>query len=207
MKIALSISFLLLAFTAIHAQPFGDKRVADSETIVWYGLDFSAVKLIGSEGFSDPYDIKNRFFRAWNRLIIDEADKYNIKKTFRKNVLEYETTVVEERNKLPNENELVTENDYSIKEEDVKKIVKQYKSEKFKEGIGLVYIIESFNKRASSGHMWVTFFDIASGEVLLTRRYSGDARGFGLRNYWAGSVYEVFKQLESDYGKWLKKNN
>jgi hypothetical protein len=207
MKLALSTFFMLAAFTALQAQPFGDKKMAEPSTVVWYGLDFSAVKLIGSEGFSDPYDIKNRFFRAWNRLIVDEADKYNIKKTFRKTGLEYETTVVEERNKLPNENELVTENDYSLKEDDVKKIVKKYKSDKFKEGLGLVFVMESFNKRAQSGHMWVTFFDIASGEVILTRRYSGDARGFGLRNYWAGSVYDVFEQLESDYGKWQKKNN
>lgn len=204
--ILLSAMLVVSTATILSAQPFGSKEVKEPTTIIWYGLDFSMARLIGAEGFADPYDIKNRFFPNWNRLIVDEADKYDLKKTFLKSNLEYELTVVEDRNKEVRVDDLVTENDYSITEADVAKIVKAYKSSKFSSGLGLVFIVESFNKKASKGNIWVTFFDIASGKVLLTRKYSGDARGFGLRNYWAGSIYKIMGQCEEDYKKWLKKN-
>lgn len=48
--------FTLLAFTA------PDNKLFSTQEIVWCGLDFSEVRLIGSEGFSNPEDVKERFF-------------------------------------------------------------------------------------------------------------------------------------------------
>ena len=36
-------------------------------------------------------------------------------------------------------------------------------------------------------------FDIASREVIMHKMVAGEARGFGLRNYWAGSIYDIIK--------------
>lgn len=199
--------FILLvstfAFAHLSAQSFGTPEIKQASTLIWYGLDFSQAKLIGSEGFTNPYDVKDRFFQSWNQLMIDEADKYNFRKAFRTQV-EYDLAIVEERNKQPEVKDLVINSEYYLEKEQIPAIVREYAGDKYPEGVGLVFIVESFNKISSTGHVWVTVFDIASKEVLLTRRYSGEARGFGLRNYWAGSLYKIIQQLEKDYGKWLK---
>lgn len=210
MKNRFLFAFFLIAGFAVQltAQkaPFGHPRISEASSIVWFGLDFSKAQLIGSEGFSDPVDIKTRFFDKWNRLIIDEADKYNFRSAFQKENLEYDLSVVEERNKLPEADELVINQEYSLSREDAEAAVKQYKSTEFTEGLGLVFVIESFNKTESEGTMWVTFFDIATSEIILMEHYTGKAGGFGLRNFWARSVYEVIEKLEKNYKTWKKKN-
>lgn len=202
--------FLTALFTIqLSAQkkgPFGHPRIPDASSIVWFGLDFSKAKLIGSEGFSDPVDIKDRFFDKWNRLMIDEADKYNFRETFRKESLEYDLSVVEERNKMPEADELVINKAYALGQDEVEAMIRTYNPSEITDGLGLVFVIESFNKTDQEAYMWVTFFDIASREVILIDRYMGEPGGFGLRNYWAGSIYEVIQQLEKNYKIWMKKN-
>ena len=210
MKIKFAFAFFLMTLFVVQLsaqkEPFGHPRIRQANSIVWFGLDFSKAQLIGSEGFTDPVDIKERFFDKWNRLIIDEADKYNFRRTFQKESLEYDLSVVEERNKMPEADELVINSEYSLSQEEAEAVVSQYRSSEFTEGLGLVFVIESFNKPEQKGHMWVTFFDIATHEIVLIKKYSGEAGGFGLRNYWARSVYEVIEQLEKGYKIWLKKN-
>lgn len=210
MKVKFLFAFFLMSLFVVQLsaqkEPFGHPRVREANSIVWFGLDFSKAQLIGSEGFTDPVDIKERFFDRWNRLIIDEADKYNFRKTFQKESLEYDLSVVEERNKMPEADDLVINAEYSFSQEEAESIVKQYRSSEFAEGLGLVFVIESFNKPEQIGTMWVTFFDIATHEIILIEKYTGEPGGFGLRNYWARSVYEVIEKLEKNYKTWLKKN-
>ena len=198
--ITLIVSFLFFAF--VNAQPFGHPAIKNADEIVYYGLDFSNAKMIGTEGFSNPDDIKARFFRAWNMVIVNESDKYDLKKAFKKDVIRRDFSVIDERNSLPDADELVINSDYKISREDVEAIIKNYTGE-YDSGVGLVFIIESFSKTGEIGKMWVTFFDIGSKEVLLTRRYSGEPGGFGLRNYWVRSVYNVINQVGKDYAEWL----
>ena len=206
MKLKLFFALLLLSAVGLQAQTFGDNRIKSEAKLVFYGLDFSKAKLIGHEGFSDPNDIKNRFFDMWNRLMVNEADKYNFKKVFKMDDLEYDLSVIEERNQIPNAEELVIEGAHSLAESDVRDIIQEYNGSEHSEGLGLVFIIETFNKREEEATMWVTFFDIATKEIVLTGHYTGEPGGFGIRNYWARTVYEVLEQLEKDYKKWLKKN-
>jgi len=172
--------------------------------ITWMGLDFSMIKLIGPEGFTNPIDIVNNQFWAMNNLILNEPDKYDIKKYFFKQSVAIDLSTIRERNSIPAPNEIVlpTGSSYSINVSHVQDAVSQYVPEEF-EGIGLVFIMETFNKDLETGTMWVTFFDIGSREVLLTDRISGKAGGFGFRNYWAKTFYNVMKEVEkSRYNSW-----
>lgn len=45
-----------------------------------------------------------------------------------------------------------------------------------------------------SGAMSFHILDVATREVLQKVQVSSNARGFGLRNYWAGSVYSLTKR-------------
>jgi hypothetical protein len=172
--------------------------------ITWMGLDFSMIKLIGPEGFTNPIDIVNNQFWAMNNLILNEPDKYDIKKYFFKQSVAIDLSTIRERNTIPDPNEIVlpSGSSYSINVSHVQDAISQYNPEEF-EGIGLVFIMETFNKDLETGTMWVTFFDIGSREVLLTDRMSGKAGGFGFRNYWAKTFYNVMKEVEkSRYNSW-----
>ncbi len=194
MKKLILIAGIFLVFSFFSKGQYTTADVFKVDNITWYGLDFSNIKLIGSAGFTDPYAIKNKFFNSWNNLIITETEKYNIAGFFHKSSVANDLSIVKERNKLPDPDELVINTDYSFGEDEVKKIISEYDITG-KEGIGLVFIMESFNKTEERGYMWITFFNIETKEVLLSKKMNGKAGGFGIRNYWAKSFYNVMKSI------------
>lgn len=199
MKKLILIAGIFLVFSFVSKGQYTPADVFKVDNITWYGLDFSNIKLIGSEGFTDPYAVKNQFFYSWNNLIITETDKYDLAGFFHKSSVENDLSIVEGRNMLPDPDELVINTDYSLGEDEVKKIISEYDITG-KEGIGLVFIMESFNKNKQLGYIWVTFFDLETKEVLLSNKMSGKPGGFGIRNYWAKSYYNVMKSIEKK--KW-----
>ena len=42
----------------------------------------------------------------------------------------------------------------------------------------------------------MVFFDIKSRNIVSSFKLTGAASGFGLRNYWAGSVYDAMKKVK-----------
>jgi len=84
-------------------------------------------------------------------------------------------------------------------------MVKKYSSAEKKDGVGLVFVIENFNKSAQVADVYVTFFDIASKKILLCEKMSGAARGVGMRNYWAGAIKAIIKELGAGtFSSWKK---
>ena len=194
MKKLILIAGIFLVFSFVSKGQYTPADVFKVDNITWYGLDFSNIKLIGSEGFTDPHAIQNRFFSSWNNLFISEPEKYNLAETFSKSSVENDLNIVTERNTLPDPDKLVIEENYSFGEDEVKKIISEYDITG-KEGIGLVFIMESFNKTKARGYMWVSFFNIETKEVLLSKKMNGKVGGFGIRNYWAKSIYNVMKSI------------
>lgn len=188
-------AFLFMAF--MPSDP--DDKIFSTDEIVWAGIDFSEAKLIGSEGFTNPYDVKNRFFNSWNNLILTESDKYNIKEFYKKDKVINDLSVVNERNEMPDPDDLVINESYSFENGTVESIVKAYDLEKKEEGVGLVYIVESFDKTGVMATINVVFFDIGSKKVLWKEQYHEKPGGFGLRNYWAGAILKVMKRSKEDY--------
>lgn len=193
MKKIVLLFIVVFAFSFAAQSQFTKSDVFKVSEITFYGLDFSNVRLVGSEGFTDPYTIQNQFFRSWNNLFIAEPDKYNLAEVFGKSNVTINLDIVTERNAMPDPGELVTNEPYSFGADVVSDIIAEYDTGE--EGIGLVFIIESFSKTDEMGYMWVTFFDKSTGEVLLSKHMAGNAGGFGLRNYWAKSYYNVMKDI------------
>lgn len=198
------LNFILL-FIAAHIFLFAqDKSAAYNATqIVWCGLDFSMAKCVGSEGFTDPTAIKNDYFQKWNEVMLSEPDKYDFKKFFYKDDVLYQIDMVEANNKKPNAADLVTNNSYTFDADKVQTVIANYKSDK-KEGVGLVFVVESLDKTKESAFVYVTFFDLKDNKVLVTNRVEGKAGGFGFRNYWLGAFYNVMKASQKQYKKWFK---
>jgi hypothetical protein len=177
--------------------PFAEKE------IIWFGVDFSAAKLIGSTGFTNIVEIKSKYLDGMNDIIVVENNKYNIPKYFAKNKVFNDLSVVQARNAAINTEGWVTDSDYSFGVEKVEEIIRSYKTEQ-NYGVGLVFIVESLNKIKSHSFVYVTFFDIQKKEVLFTKKVTGDPMGFTFKNYWTKSFLKVMTKSNWKMGKWQK---
>jgi hypothetical protein len=187
------------------------KDVFTKDQIVWFGLDFSKAKMIGAfdQGAgaapATGSDIKTKYVPGWNRIILNEPDKYDLKKTFRKTEVFKDLSVVEASNSRIDPDNFLTYNDYKfdIPNAVIEGILNSYTKGEKTEGIGLVFIVEYFNKADEKASYYVTFFDIATKKILFTQHMTGKAGGIGLRNYWIKTVKDVLDQVDSGaYKSW-----
>lgn len=202
MKKILTIIFTLFAIGQVSAQNTMAALFTGKAKVVFLGLDFTQAKYIGRIGFTDPAAIQNQYLMSWNYLIEAEPKKFSLQKPLKLGDDQY-TSKVEDMirfNKSANVADNLTDDEYSISEDNVKKSVARYSLSE-KNGIGVVYVVESLNKTAAKMFAWVTFIDLSTKKVLLTERVEGDARGFGFRNYWAGAVYKINQNIGSKYYK------
>lgn len=190
---------------------FTTQDVFDSKIpITWLGVDFTEVKFIGpATGWGEvstksSTEMRDKYFPEWNSLIYREQKSFKIEDAVSRPSLEWNQEVAGKANSKINKKEIFSEStgDYQLlKESDIKNIVKGYDL-KGKTGIGFVLIAEGMNKIMEEGSYWVTFIDMSSKKVLFTRRVTGKAGGFGFRNYWAGSMKQVFKTMKKEFKKW-----
>lgn len=197
------IPTLLLLLCVVSFATAQNNKVFSTTRVVWYGIDLSKAKLIDGAAFPYPAEVKTKYADSWNSLILNEADKYDIKKYFSKSSVDYDLKHVNTVNDAINEEELVTYESYSFDKETVQEMLGAYET-KAEKGIGLVFIVESLSKTDEAAMIHLTFFDIASKEILFHKRMTGKPRGFGLRNYWAGSYFNIFDQSRKKWKSWAK---
>ena len=204
-KVVVLFSFLMAISISNELFAQNEKEFFENTSAVWYGLDFSNAKFIGTHGFTNPSDIKSRFFNQWNYLIINEFEKYDVGKTYRKNIVNNDLSIIEERNQIPDPYKMVTnDNSHNLTKDDIASIIKEYPTTAQDGALGAVFIVESFNKNTELGHIWVTFFDPGTKEIIFLKKSSQKPGGFGVRNYWARTIYNTLKQHGKEYEKWRK---
>jgi hypothetical protein len=196
---------LILLFFAISTFAFSQDAsvIFKTKNVTFYGLDFSKSNLIGSFAFNQPAKIQDYHFPDWNYMFIKEKSKYNIARTFKIKNVNYDFDIVAKRNKEIDVFKIIVDEDYMIDKHNVEEAIAEYKDCK-NEGLGLTFIIESLDYHKNIAVIWVTFFDIKTGTVLLTERMRGDAIGLSFRNWWAKAYYNVLKSCEMNYSYWKK---
>lgn len=201
------IILLLGLISAVQAFSQNAAAVFKSDSIVYYGLDFSNCRLMGDFGTADPNTLKTKMFVEWNDVIVDEQTKYDLKKTFEKSKVHYDIKPVSAQNAKTDEAQIKTTNsDYFINPQIVQKSISAYGPGDKKAGIGLVFVVETLDKTIQVATAYVTFFDIATKKVLFTEKMRGTAGGIGLKNYWAKSFFGMMKDITKvDYAQWKKK--
>lgn len=191
MKMKMMFSVLVFVLGSFSLSFSQDKAKASSLTdVVWLGIDFTAAKF--TLVTENPAVIVNQYLRSINTLIITEVEKYDIKKFFNKSDVTNSVDQVNENNSKIDPSSFVIDNEYKLEPEAVKDIIKKYNIPQ-KSGMGLVFIAENMNKTTQTGSYYVCFFDLATKEIIDSRRMVGKAVGIGFRNYWAGSIYNIMK--------------
>src|SRR5690554_5519345 len=177
-----------------------EQRVAAATEITWFGLDLTQVNVVAE--VKPGKEVVDVYFVGWNNIIANERDKYDFAKAFKKDQVHYEIGMVGELNQQRDPSTVITQQRHEISEDELAKHIQTYTTSG--SGVGLVFVVENFDKPNEEGTIWVTFFDIESKRILLARKMSAKAGGFGFRNYWARTVYNVLKDASRQYRKWVK---
>ncbi|MBX2796875.1 MAG: hypothetical protein KTR31_04375 [Myxococcales bacterium] len=170
---------------------------AQAGEIVWAGLDYGHVQMVGTMDFRDPGEIFPGYLEKWNALLLAEQvdDLEKRLKVDVRTTLDHLQTIHAQADP---ETQIVridsrTTDEHALTPSVVAQHVAQYSIEG--EGLGLVFIADQLNKPEQKGCYWVTFFDLQSKAVRSTEHRCGKARGFGFRNYWFGTVKGVIAGL------------
>ncbi|WP_426669427.1 hypothetical protein ACPPVU_24835 [Mucilaginibacter sp. McL0603] len=215
---------LALIFIAANSQYLIAQSKADvfnkKVPVTWLGVDYSLTTFIGTpsyttlafspwtvvkktgEGVITKDEFRDSFLVQWNQLFIDESKKYNVAKAIGRSSVSYAIDVCINANKKLAQKEFFSNdpNDFHKKTEaDIVNAVKNYDFQK-NDGIGMMYFIEGMNRGTGEEGLWVTFVDIKSKTVLLTKYESSKGQGSGFRNYWAKPLYVALKEM--DLNKW-----
>jgi hypothetical protein len=200
-----TLLLIILALTGIHCQSQNNCDVLHAKEITWYGIDFSKSQMIGPD-FNDPLAIKTHWFKSWNDIVLNEFEKYDLKKFFRKENIVYNVEEVTKMNQQVDENKLVTYNEgdaKSLQDSDIEAIINGFNFGK-NEGYGVLMIVDNFNKYNEKGNFFVVFIDLKSKSILMNVKISEAAGGFGFRNYWAGAIYNSLVYCGKKYEDWEK---
>jgi hypothetical protein len=200
---------LLLAvalFSFIGGQAQTLKEFFTSGTPFTYlGVDFTQARVIGEA--AEPNDLRDRIFTGINNVIVAEPKKYDIGGAFNSQVTT-DITAVTKRNAAISTAAIKSNNtaDFSrLKDTDIDRLVKGFDFGG-KKGIGLLFVMDGMSKAEEAANIYVTLIDMGSKKVLLTEKIKGKAGGFGLRNYWVHTVYEVLKDVDKHkYKEWKQK--
>jgi hypothetical protein len=210
MKKLLIILFLGLSFSSFSQKRYSAKDIFKQESIVWYGVDYTNAKFIGSFsqfkgiGWVNGYDLRDKYFPAWNYLPIKEHEKYNVAKFLKKDKQINDLNSVETLNHEVDPFVLIQQEDYTLEESSLDSMVAKYESVEKNEGIGVVLITEKYDQIQKMASYYIVFFDIASKEILMHDKFSAEPGGAGVKGYWGNTIYETLKQASGKYGKWKR---
>ncbi|MFT3751294.1 MAG: hypothetical protein QM768_23485 [Agriterribacter sp.] len=209
LKSSLLLLFIVLVagVQQVSAQSLKEFFNSSEVPLTYLGVDFTRAKIL-NELAANNMDIRDRQLPAINQVIVNEPKKYDFQKAFSKTTVNNDIALVNAKNaKIDAEKMVESSSDaVHLKKADIEAIVKGYDFGG-KKGIGLMFIMESMNKASAEASMYVTLIDMSGRKVLLTERMTAKAAGFGFRNYWAKTIYEVLDDIKkSKYKEWKAAN-
>ncbi len=211
MKNIILISLLVFVSITSNSQTVEDFFKNKETKITWLGVDYSHVKLIGDfsqfgeAGKKDFVDIKQKYFPAWNNIIIKEKTKYDVKGMVNRREITYNLNDIRKINDNADIFKMEAYDNPNYTKDDIIKFVSKYKFTSTDDGIVILLIAEALNKNDNIGIYHFIAMNPKTNKVLINERVSGKPGGFGVKNYWARSIYESLKEIKSNYYNWGKK--
>lgn len=209
-NILIILTITLLSFNG-KTQTVKDLFQENTNQITWLGIDFSNIKLIGDfaqfsgAGEQSYTEIQEDYFPSWNKLILNEPVKFDIKGMLKKTDLVYNLDMLTKLNANSDISEIRAYNNPNYTNEDITAFIKKYELNDMS-GIGVCFIAESFNKIIAEAYFHLVAINLETKEILLHEKLRGEPAGVGLRNYWVGSIYFVIKDIKKKkYKLWKSK--
>lgn len=195
MRIAILLLFTLLINPIISLGQNNKYKAYDilkADTIIWYGFDFSQLKLTNGDKVDQAATIKYRDGPAWVECLEESFTESELRKCFyKKYIINTEST--KSSFELLDDNNWVIVKPFALDTGLIGNIIKQYDHQNNK-GIGLVVLLENFNKYQEEVSEFMVFFDIVSNEIIYLVRITGKTYGIGMTKHWCDhGVVEITK--------------
>jgi hypothetical protein len=187
-KIVVLISVTMGLFASVNAQQINIKNVKEVD---FYGVDFSLA--VAPDVEETPDQFKKGIVEI-NKLLYREVKKYDFKKYIGKKIAAYNYDITDSNNNNIDAEILTSRTrKVEISEADIQKIISALSTEP-NDKVGLIFIAETLSKTDQAGTFYVVFFDEATKQIAYSKKVTGKAGGFGVRNYWAASIFSVLKK-------------
>lgn len=172
-KVILSIALSLAALISVNAE--------NVDNVKFYGIDYSSVNVYYAGETADQFISA---FERINMLMISESEKYDVGK-----YLNVKVDATDIKCAIKMLSDLNDRNFTDLEEENlsVATIISKYPSV---EGNVLILIARELNKLKATGRYDIVIFDGQTKKIIKQSEFTGKAGGFGLRNFWAGSIYK-----------------
>ncbi|NQU35172.1 MAG: hypothetical protein HQ521_18255 [Bacteroidetes bacterium] len=191
------------------AKIFGNRanEVFFRQDIVYYGYDLTYLKLSNPKKMGQSVKLIQEYFNDWNNVLNDKVGFNQLSKWMNKPHMLMGTPIFQNYYKR-DFNNFVEYGNFFISFEDLQKIINSYVINE-SQGIGMVINVVNFNKDREYSMQWVTFFDIATREIIFAILTTGNAGGGGMVGHWAEGVEvgvrgvfvdEIFKRKLSNNG-------
>lgn len=173
------------------------------------GVDFSGAKYYGEPGTVSASEMKGLFTKI-DELLVNEPDKYDLAKAFKRTKVNYAISIAESVNQKIDPGTIISAQEAGqsgrFSPSIIEGMVGHYTYPAGASGVGVVFIMEDIVKPKEKAIFWVTLVDLSSKRMLYTEKMAGGGQGFGFRNHWAYSIYSAIKDIKSQkYGDWKKK--
>lgn len=195
---------LFMSVSSVKAQTAKD--VFDRETKLTYmGIDFTRARIIGDAG-ANTDDIVDHQYPNINQKVVNEPKKFDLAGAFKRSEVSTAIGPVNKRNKKIDPDKIKSDDsdDYqALKPEDVATLVSGFDFEG-KTGLGLLFVMEGFNKTKKQISMYVTLVDMKAKKVLFTERMEGAlGMAFGYTNVYLTGIKKVIDAIEKkQYKEW-----
>ncbi|SCD21589.1 putative secreted protein [Proteiniphilum saccharofermentans] len=192
MKKILLVAIVLVCMGASQNASAQKGDLKDIDHLSFYGVDFTYAKVYGAD--ETAHQFLDAFIRI-NDLFESEPKTYNVSKAFgiRSDEL-FNRQVKQDVDNIPR-NELFTDdNKYAVTDADIDQVVAKIEKEGDSQ-YGAVIVAGLLNKTANHGTFTFVVFDQDTKEIIFQQEATGKARGFGLRNFWAGALRGAMKNV------------
>lgn len=188
--------FSMLVFATLFAG-LSAQEAAKPAQVEFHGVDFSETAVMWAEETGPEFV---EAFKGINRLMLSEPGKYDVGKFLGfSSVSGREIETAWHRAEAWDSNFLRDKSREEFSDEDLARILSAYPES---ETAGLLIVALCLDKGREEGRFMAVAFDGKTKEIRWKRSFSGEAGGFGLRNYWAGSLYDglekVYVEMEKE---------
>ena len=192
---------IIICVLALSAQD--TKLVFGSPTVVWYGMDFTKLKMIGFKDES-PHTIRDQYFKEWNAVTLS----MDLAKVFKKNTVANDVKGVTQINSARETDALLADAEVELSKADIAAEVKLLPPSQQKKGLAVVFIAQSFNKTQDLATVHVVFFNIETREVLWSKKVTAKSSGGSTSKAWAGAMKTIITNIDKkDFAAWKKEAN
>ncbi len=166
--------------------------------ILWTGINFAKAHFT-KKGFDFSQEIFQHYLHDWNLLILNDQKKYDVRMSFRKPVMQYDLSLTTKINKGLKINQTTTPHidiKYVLSEEQIIDYISGIDfptSSKY----ALTFLVESFDDITKMAAIWVVIVETNTHAVVLCEKFLKQPGGFGTRNYWARTFYNLLFDIKS----------